>query len=294
MAPKVSVLIPAYNAEKYIRESLQSILFQSFKDLEIILVNDGSVDRTFELASDLAASDARLKVYSVPNSGIVNALNQGLRHCSGEYIARMDADDIAHPDRLKLQYEFMADNPHCAALGSWYEQFGEKSGIKKYPRSNIGCQAMLFFEPCFGHPSVMMKRSALARLGEKPYNIDFEYAEDYALWCSLARIGSLGNSAAPLLRYRTHPNQIASRKAEQQQSAHLAIAVKKWKEYGVHMSPDSLRQIIWGRGISYSLITTTFRLSLSAASIRISPRIKLLLIVRVWFYFFKCCARSGF
>ena len=115
--PKTSVVMPMYNAERYVAGATGSILAQTFTDFEFVIVNDGSTDRSLEIVRHYERLDARVRVLSRPNTGIVGALNDGLSLARGEYIARMDADDIAYPHRLERQATYLDDHPDCVAVG---------------------------------------------------------------------------------------------------------------------------------------------------------------------------------
>ena len=137
MKPNVSVVMPVFNGEAFVKEALESILNQSFKQFEIVVINDGSTDKTQEIVTRLASKDARIRLINHPkNSGLIPCLNEGLELAQGNYIARMDADDIAHPIRLQRQFEFLESNPQVIVCGSYIRLFGEKSGIKTYPLVN--------------------------------------------------------------------------------------------------------------------------------------------------------------
>src|ERR1700726_1508117 len=116
--PTISVLMPVYNAERYVAEAVESILSQTFADFEFIIIDDGSKDRSLAILEEYAARDPRIRLVSRPNTGIVKALNQGLALASGELVARMDADDIAMPERLAKQRDYLADHPECVMVGS--------------------------------------------------------------------------------------------------------------------------------------------------------------------------------
>jgi glycosyltransferase involved in cell wall biosynthesis len=129
----ISVLLPAYNAQDTIRQAIVSLQRQTFADFEIIAVDDGSADETGAILDGI--SDPRLKVIHIPHSGLIPALNAGLEHCAGDLIARMDADDVCHPERLSLQSEFMSAHPDvsvCGCLARSFPRKAVKAGFLKY------------------------------------------------------------------------------------------------------------------------------------------------------------------
>jgi glycosyltransferase involved in cell wall biosynthesis len=152
--PLISVLIPAYNVQIYVEEAINSLLTQTYQDFEIVIVDDCSTDNTLSLLNTMAKKDGRIKVFSKDkNSGIVDTLNYGLQFCKGQYIARMDADDIAHPDRLLLQINYLNEHEDVHIVGSstmTISMDGEPRQISKVPigRNKID-KTLKFFSPCF-------------------------------------------------------------------------------------------------------------------------------------------------
>lgn len=207
--PKVSVVMPAYNAEKYIEDAIESILNQTFTDFEFIIINDGSSDKTKSIIQ--AFHDSRL-VYleNSKNLGIVETLNKGLNYASGEYIARMDADDIAMPKRIEKQIKTMERNRTIGVLGTGTRVFGD--GIETYDsHSSLNSdelKANLLFSTCLCHPSVMIRKNVLDRHYLK-YDSQFKGAEDYKLWWDIVQVSKLSCLPEPLHCYRIHPNQIS-------------------------------------------------------------------------------------
>ncbi len=210
--PKISVVMPAYNAEKYIAEAIESILSQTFRDFEFIIINDGSTDRTKEII--LSFGDARI-VYleNEKNLGIVETLNRGLDAARGEYIARMDADDAAMPERFEKQLAYMEKHPEVGVLGCGIRIFGEGTfeHDRTFSTSSEDLQAELLFSSCMAHPSVMIRRAAL---GDIRYEKEFAGAEDYLMWWRLAQRCSLSTLPEVLQKYRIHGGQITADKSE--------------------------------------------------------------------------------
>ena len=186
--PSVSVLLPAYNAGNTVNQAVSSLLRQTFVDFEIIAVNDGSADHTGTILDELASSDPRIRAIHIPHSGLVTALNAGLADCRGEFIARMDADDYSHPERLRLQVEFMQANPEISVCGCLVRSFPRnqvKGGFIRYERwlnsivTHEEIARDIFVESPLAHPSVMMRAGDLRELGG--YR-DMAWPEDYDLW----------------------------------------------------------------------------------------------------------------
>ena len=213
--PKVSVLMPVYNASSFLKESIDSILSQSFTDFEFLIINDGSTDPSANIIDSY--TDYRIKHIKFPvNGGITKALNTGLELARGVYIVRMDADDIAFPYRIDKQVKFMDENPDVALSGTWVKYFGNREGIIKSATSNEDIVwAMLFGCPFF-HPTVII-RSFLLKSKGLSYPANYQHAEDYALWSLLIGLCKFANLDEVLLQYRFFENSIsATNKAHQQ------------------------------------------------------------------------------
>lgn len=212
MMPKVSVLMPAYNAEPYIAEAIGSILDQTFTDFELIIVDDGSTDSTPGIVA--AFSDPRIRCErNEKNLGIVGALNRALALARGAYIARMDADDVSDPERLSKQVAYMDEHPECIVCGARMRLFGAKRGETRQPSADPQIRAAMFFSNPFAHPTVMIRASVLGQAGLK-YREGYEGIEDFRLWADLLKAdgGVFFNFPEPLLKYRVHAGQITQRK----------------------------------------------------------------------------------
>lgn len=209
MLPRISVIMSVYNAEKFLEESIKSILAQKDVLLELIIVNDGSTDRSLEIALKNSETDKRIHIINQANEGLPRALNNALKASTGEYIARMDADDIALDNRLKIQAEFLQKNPEIDIVGSFVHAFGDnKNRIWKFPISKEDCDvAMLFLNP-LAHPAVMFRKSVVASVGY--YNTTFEYDQDYEFWARSSAYHRIANIPRPLLKYRIHETQMGS------------------------------------------------------------------------------------
>ena len=208
-APLISVLLCAHNAEAHIGEAIDSILSQSHAKLECIIVENGSTDRTWEIIQGY--QDVRVRAFQTNISQLPFNLNYALMQAHGEFIARMDADDIAHPERLYKQVNFLLAHPDVAVVGSWFERFGADSGISALPVDNAAIRRSLPFRSALCHPSIMMRREVLLRA--RGYE-GIRQCEDFDLWLRLMRDRSIKFANLPevLLRYRVHPGQAKGRK----------------------------------------------------------------------------------
>ena len=164
--PKISVIMPAYNAEAYIKEAIDSILNQSFTDFELIVINDCSVDGTEAVV--LGYSDRRIIYFkNDKNMGVAATLNRGLSAAKGEFIARMDSDDVAMPERFAQQVDFLIRHPNYAICGSSLTVFGENQPERAfpYPQTDKEIRANMIFNSPFAHPAIMMRGEMLNRCG---------------------------------------------------------------------------------------------------------------------------------
>ena len=201
----------AYNSEKYVAEAIESILNQTFKDFEFIIVNDGSTDKTVEIIKKYAKSDERIKfIDNKKNAGIVAALNQGLDFCHGEYIARMDSDDISLPERFAKQVKYMDKHPECGACSTWAEMFGpniKKDRILKYMPTVKLLDFVIYGDKVL-NPGSIIRRSVLVDNNIK-YNSKYKYAEDYAFWIEICKHAEIHNLQEILLKYRWHDGNVS-------------------------------------------------------------------------------------
>ncbi|TWU00029.1 putative glycosyltransferase EpsE [Botrimarina colliarenosi] len=218
--PAASFVLPVYNGERYLRETLASLRWQTFANWEAVCVNDGSTDGSLAILRDFAAADPRFRIIDQPNAGIVAALNRGLAEARAEWIARIDADDVALPHRLATQLDFVGRHPEVALVGSavtTMDPTGDLLRTLPCPTEHEAIEsALLAGAAPIAHPTVLMRRDAVLAAGG--YRADYEWVEDADLWLRLALTGRLANLAEPLLRYRLHPGSVCwNRRTEQSQ-----------------------------------------------------------------------------
>ena len=197
--PQVTVLMPVFNAERYLHEAVDSILSQTFTDFEFLIIDDGSTDGSAALIDSY--SDPRIRfVRNLCNLGLTATLNIGLDAARGEYIARMDADDISLPERLAAQVAFLDTHPNIGMVGVWAEAFGDAGFKIPHPADTETIRAKLLFDSAFVHPAVLMRRASFAAHGLRYPPLG--HFEDYALWQEAARLFPLANISEYLFRYR--------------------------------------------------------------------------------------------
>jgi len=213
----ISVLMTAYNAEKTISAAIESALIQSFPDFELIIINDGSTDKTERIVSSF--DDNRIRLINNPsNLGIVASRNIGLSLCRGKYICILDADDICHKDRFLRQYRFMESNPDYVVCGSHYRNLinGRISFSFKdylYAVSDEEIRVTMLRTCPIGNPTVIMRRSIVNEY-RLQYEPEYPLAEDYAFWNRISKYGKFHIINRPLLIYRRHDNQVTSQRAD--------------------------------------------------------------------------------
>lgn len=233
---KISVVMPAYNAEKYIGEAIESILNQTYTDFEFIIINDGSTDRTKEIIDSY--NDSRI-VYleNEKNSGIVVTLNKGLDFSTGEYIARMDADDVAVGNRLEKQVTYMEKNKNVGLLGTGIRIFGDEieASDRVFTTDSKQLKAELLFSSCIAHPTVMIRRDVLEQ-NKLRYNSEFAGAEDYCLWWEISKVCTISTLPDILLNYRIHSSQITQKKDESYYNMMKKLTNKRFGDIGIELS----------------------------------------------------------
>jgi len=215
--PRVSIVMPVHNGGEYLAPAVESILGQTLEDFEFIIVNDGSTDATAATLEEYQFRDPRIRVHHETRAGLVASLNRGCADARAGYIARMDADDVAFPDRLARQVEFLDRHPRVAVVGSAVVRIdGAGRELKRSvsPTSHAAIVDALKEYTPFTHPSVMFRADAFAAVGR--YRLAYGPAEDYDLWVRLSEGYELANLAEPLLYYRVYPGQVSVLQLEQQ------------------------------------------------------------------------------
>ncbi len=235
----VTVLMPVYNGARHLAAAVESIQRQTHGEFEFLIVDDGSTDGSAATLEAIAARDARLRVVRVPHRGIVAALNRGLELASGTIIVRMDADDIAWPERIERQLSFLADNPEVAVVGSAIRVIGEDGRIwriTRFPVTPPGIANSLRQDQSpIAHSAAAFRRAAVMEIGG--YRSQFNYAEDLDLWLRLCEHHAIANLPEVLLDYRVHHHKVSvRRRREQVLAAHIANLAARERRRG-HPDP---------------------------------------------------------
>ena len=201
MKLKVTVLMPVYNGEKYLKKAIESILNQTFKNFELLIIDDGSMDSSVEIIKSYA--DPRIKlIHNDKNLNLPESLNKGIDIAQTEYIARMDADDISLPHRLETQVKFMNENPNIDVCGSFVKRLDkQRQIIWKFPTEDSHIKAGLLFKCCLSHPTIMMRTSSIKKYNLY-YSVDYIKCEDYEFWARASEFLNFANIEDPLLLYK--------------------------------------------------------------------------------------------
>ncbi|MBX7258083.1 MAG: glycosyltransferase [Candidatus Hydrogenedentes bacterium] len=240
-SPRVTVLMPVYNNERYLPASVESILNQTYRDFEFIIVDDGSSDGSLQLLERYAEEDSRIRLSSRPNTGYTIALNEGLRVARGEFIARMDADDIAAPDRFRKQVQYLDDHPDCVVVGGnvlLIDCDGDpiREMCLGYTHEEIDNAHMLGQGGALIHPAVMIRKWGFDRVGE--FREDYECAEDLDIFLRLAEVGKVANVPEVVLQYRQHLSSIGYSRADEQQRYTVCAVRDAHERRGIPLPHD--------------------------------------------------------
>lgn len=257
MKPLVSVIMPVYNCKEYIASAVDSIINQSYRNLEIIIVDDASSDGTWEILQEYANKDKRVRVYkNEVNLKIVGTLNRAIDLSTGIYLARMDGDDEKILDAIEKQVDFMESNLDVAVVGGAVEICDSemrRTNTRHYATSDKEIRSKLFRFSPYAHGSILMRKSMVP---SEPYKLN--WAEDYDLYFRLGKAGKFANLTDIVYRLRTHAESVSRTKARYQEGLTLYIRIKAVYEYGYQMT-GSDKVYFFGQMISQYIMPTGFR-----------------------------------
>lgn len=246
--PLITILMPVHNGAEHLLEALQSLLEQSLEDFELLLVDDASTDNSVALAESI--HDPRLRILrSQERVRLSGALNLGLDQAQGRYIARMDADDLCHPDRLLFQAQFMEEHPHVGICGTWIRYFGKSRNVLKRPLTHEAICAFTLFDSPFAHPSVFLRRELLE---QHQLRFDGSYfpTEDFELWTRLLPLTQAINLPSVLLNYRVHNQSLTGADWSNMDQQAIRVIRTQLERLGLSPSDDQLhfhRKLTMGR-----------------------------------------------
>ncbi len=259
--PKVSVLLPVYNAERFLALSIESILSQTFSDFELIVIDDCSRDASWHIIEAFARKDGRVvAVKNDSNLNLTATLNKGIAMSKGEYVARMDHDDISTPDRLEKQVQLLDEHPDVGIVGGDIDIIDEDGNIfgrRQYNRTDPAIREKIFWYSPFCHPAVMIRRASLDAAGY--YDHRYAPADDYELYFRLGMKSRFANLDATVLRYRivrrTSMTTGGTRKMEKQ-----TIAVRrKYADFSPYRMGLADRFYNLAHFLSLYLVPTKFK-----------------------------------
>lgn len=233
--PQISVITPAYNAEKYIGETIESILNQSFTDFEFIIINDCSTDSTLEIVQKYADKDKRIKLFSnEKNLGIAGNRNKGVSLAAGKYIVWQDADDISVLDRLEKQFAFMESHPEVGICGGYLQFFSEagETGVRKYATSDAELRKTIFRFSPVAQPAAIIRKSYLDEAGK--YDLAWPPAEDLDMSFRIGSKHKFANLPQIIIKYREHGNSATFKKLKTIEVNTIKIRLKYSHGWGYH------------------------------------------------------------
>ena len=237
--PLISVILPVYNGELYLKEAIHSILSQTWTDTELLIINDGSTDETASIISTF--TDPRIRYFEQENRGLSEALNRGIVASRGKYIARQDSDDISLPCRLASQVAFLESSPTCGIVGTWSEIWRERQKTKKahqHPGKNSLLQYELLFNNPFVHSSVLIRREVFELVGLYSTDPSRQPPEDYELWSRVAKRFDVANISEYLHIYRETKHSISREKWGKIMDVVVTISAENLAHAAGFSSPD--------------------------------------------------------
>jgi glycosyltransferase involved in cell wall biosynthesis len=236
---RLTVLLPVYNGEPFLSQSIDSLVRQTWSDFELRIIDDGSTDRSADIADGYARRDRRVHVERIAHCGLVGALNHGLDAIETPLVARADADDVCRRDRLARQVAFLDAHQEIGVCGTAVECFPSYQ-IWRLPKHPDELRATLLFGVPLYHSTVMMRRACIAGAGQR-YDPSFSHAEDYDLWERLSHTVRFANLASPLVRYRRHPGQVSEACAELQAQRSQVVRHRQLVALALQPSADELQ-----------------------------------------------------
>jgi glycosyltransferase involved in cell wall biosynthesis len=235
--PKITVLMPVYNGDRYLTEAIESILKQTFSNFEFLIINDGSKDRSIEIIRSFTDPRIRL-IENEKNIGLIKTLNKGIDLSRGEYIVRMDQDDVSLPNRLTKQVFFMDTHQRVGVCGTWYKTIGGgKSIVARYATDQDVIYCALLFNSTLAHPTVIMRRKYFQD-NNLYYDPSYIHAEDYELWTKASKYFEISCISEVLLLYRVHPGQTTMRLNEEQIQTSGMTRLKQIKKLEINPTED--------------------------------------------------------
>lgn len=258
--PLISVIMPAFNAQAFAKQAIESILNQTLKDFELIIINDASTDDTYKIIKRYEAKDKRIRVVNnKENLQVAGCLNIGAKLARADLIARMDADDFSYPERLKLQYKLLKNNPKIAIVGAdmiIVDEKGKPLFKREYPQEDQELKKVMFRYSPFAHPVVTMRRSVFEKFGG--YNTKMVPCEDIDLWFKIGSKYKFANIRRTLLKYTLRTSSNSNKGLRELELLNFKIRVNAIGKYGYR---PGFYDIIYNLGqfISMWIMPASFR-----------------------------------
>lgn len=247
--PSVSILMPVYNNEAYLSGTLDSLLAQTFRDFELIIIDDASTDGSGEIINDYSQRDKRIQVITnEQNVRVAGSLNRGLKLCRGELIARADGDDLYFPDRLEKQVKYMQANPEIGVAASSIQEIDEHNRVIRTveePTQDEDLRFLLNFGCIYIHPAVIMRKSLVDTVGGYD-EVEFQHAcQDYDLWARLSEHTQFGNVGEVLMQYRIHPESVCKTRGQEGMNLYCEVARRLLTKYtGEHLPFEDVKALV--------------------------------------------------
>lgn len=241
----VNVFMPCYNSEKYIRQAIESILGQSYKDFELVIIDDGSTDNSVEIIKKYALNDSRIRLLeNGVNRGIVFTRNRGLEECQCDYMALMDSDDVATPERLEKEVAFLNENEDVVAVGGLYQLMDQSGKLLpeklKLTESDEGIRARMLFANVMANGTVLLRKKKIDQENIR-YREHLHASEDYLFWCEVLNIGKLCNIGEIFQYYRVHENSLEYR-SDREEKDYKKQGILDIKRYILHQQEYHLEK----------------------------------------------------
>ena len=245
--PEITVLMSVYNGEKYLHEAINSILNQTFEDYEFLIINDGSNDNTEEILQSY--DDQRIRIVNNgKNIGLTKSLNKGLKIARGQYVARMDADDVSYPERLEMQYKHVNNDKNLAICASYHEEIDETGNLIETIKPNLEPEQLYYFltfSNRFLHSSVLMRKDIISKVGG--YDESIKRTQDYDLWYRVSRVAKINVIDKVLVKHRVHKESISLTYRDSQRHFASLIAFKNiegiYKKCNWQVDPRILKML---------------------------------------------------
>jgi glycosyltransferase involved in cell wall biosynthesis len=239
MSPKVSVIMPVFNGAQYVKEAVESVLNQDFADFEFIIIDDKSTDGTAEVINSI--KDDRIRFFiNEKNLGRAGSDNASLKYVTGEFIAKMDSDDICLPNRLSRQVQFLEKYPQINVVGSWMQNFGASQYLNKYPESPALARCATLFSLPVGNPSVMMRADLFLKEGMY-YDEQLRQTEDFDFFARYAHQLVVATLPEALIHYRTYPDNFKKNVLKERGEVSHQVRENFLKAWGLSFSPEEAR-----------------------------------------------------